>query len=106
TIVAGPPYRDPFNYVFDPLLITSIDAVGAAMINRLNVEDKPGYTRLDGAVFSTWWNGGLRTIPYFHNMVGILTEVHGNPTPSQVPLVLDRLIPDNNTPNPIGPRRT
>src|SRR5690606_18431368 len=64
------------------------------------------YTRLDGAVFSTWWNGGLRTIPYFHNMVGILTEVHGNPTPSQVPLVLDRLIPDNNTPNPIGPRRT
>lgn len=106
TIVAGPPYRDPFNHVFDPLLITSIDAVGAAMINRLNVEDKPGYTRLDGAVFSTWWNGGLRTIPYFHNMVGILTEVHGNPTPSQVPLVLDRLIPDNNTPNPIGPRRT
>src|SRR5690606_25737228 len=70
TIVAGPPYRDPFNHVFDPLLITSIDAVGAAMINRLNVEDKPGYTRLDGAVFSTWWNGGLRTIPYFHNMVG------------------------------------
>jgi hypothetical protein len=33
TVVAGPPYRDPFNHVFDPLIITSLDAVGAAMIN-------------------------------------------------------------------------
>jgi len=44
SILAGPPYRDPFNYVFDPLIITSIDAVGAAMNNRLNIEGKPGYT--------------------------------------------------------------
>ena len=35
SVVAGPPYRDPFNYVFDPLLVTSLDAVGAAMNNRL-----------------------------------------------------------------------
>src|SRR5690606_7375884 len=61
TVVAGPPYRDPFNHVFDPLIITSLDAVGAAMINRMHQEDRPGYTRLDGSVFSTWWNGGLRT---------------------------------------------
>ena len=40
SVLAGPPYRDPFNYVFDPLIITSIDAVGAAMNNRLNVEGK------------------------------------------------------------------
>lgn len=38
TIVAGPPYRDPFNFVIDPLLISGIDGVGAAMINRLNAE--------------------------------------------------------------------
>lgn len=105
TIVAGPPYRGPFNHVFDPLLITSIDGVGSAMINRLNQEGKPGYTRLGGAVFSTWWNGGLRTVPYFHNMVGILTETFGSPTPMEVPLVLDRLVPDNNTPNPIAPQK-
>lgn len=105
TIVAGPPYRDPFNHVFDPLLITSLDGVGAAMINRLNQEGKGGYTRLDGAVFSTWWNGGLRTTPYFHNMVGILTETFGNPTPMEVPLVPERLIPNNDTPNPIKPQK-
>ncbi len=58
SILAGPPYRDPFNFVFDPLMVTSIDALGAAMYNRLNVEGKPGFTRLTGSTFSTWYNGG------------------------------------------------
>ena len=30
--------------------------------------------RSAGSRFDTWWNGGMRTAPYFHNMVGILTE--------------------------------
>ena len=34
SVVAGPPYRDPFNYLFNPLVITGIDAVGAAMIKQ------------------------------------------------------------------------
>ena len=104
SVVAGPPYRDPFNYVFDPLMITSIDALGAAMYNRLNVENKPGLTRLTGSTFSTWYNGGLRTTAQFHNMVGLLTEIIGSPTPSQVPLVPDRLIPNGATPFPVTPQ--
>ncbi|PMD91669.1 peptidase [Siphonobacter sp. BAB-5405] len=104
-VVAGPPYRDPFNYVFDPLMITGIDAVGASMINRLNVEDKPGFTRLGGSVFSTWYNGGLRTTTHFHNMIGLLTEMIGNPTPAEVPLVPNRLIPNGNTPLPVTPQK-
>lgn len=105
SVLAGPPYRDPFNHVFDPLIVTSIDAVGAAMNNRLNVEGKPGYTQRAGSQFSTWWNGGLRTTPYFHNMVGILTEIIGSPTPENVPLVPERLIPNGATPNPVTPQR-
>ena len=104
SVLAGPPYRDPFNHVFDPLIITSIDAVGAAMNNRLNVEGKPGYTQRAGSQFSTWWNGGLRTTPYFHNMVGLLTEIIGGPTPETVPLVPERLIPNGATPNPVAPQ--
>ncbi|MCL4641777.1 MULTISPECIES: M14 family metallopeptidase [Olivibacter] len=104
SVLAGPPYRDPFNHVFDPLIITSIDGVAAAMNNRLNAENKPGYTRLSGSVFSTWWNGGLRTAPYFHNMIGILTEIIGNPTPEEVPVIPTRLIPNNATPNPVTPQ--
>jgi len=104
SVLAGPPYRDPFNYVFDPLIITSIDAVGAAMNNRLNAEGRPGYTQRSGSVFSTWYNGGLRTTTYFHNMIGLLTEIIGSPTPTTVPLVPQRLIPSGATPNPITPQ--
>ncbi|WP_158824982.1 M14 family metallopeptidase [Mucilaginibacter lacusdianchii] len=104
SVVAGPPYRDPYNYVYDPLLVTSIDALGSAMSSRLNAENKPGYTERNGTTFSTWWNGGLRTTTYFHNMVGLLTEIIGNPTPSEIPLVPERLIPNSNTPYPVTPQ--
>ena len=104
SVVAGPPYRDPFNYAYDPILITSLDGVGAAMNNRLNVEGKPGYTQRAGSVYSTWWNGGLRTTGYFHNMIGLLTEIIGGPTPAKVPLVPSRLIPNGATPYPVVPQ--
>ena len=104
SVIAGPPYRDPFNYVFDPLVVSGIDALGAAMSNRLNLENKPGYTQRSGASYSTWWNGGLRTTAYFHNIIGLLTEIIGSPTPSKVPLVPDRLIPNGATPNPVVPQ--
>jgi Zinc carboxypeptidase len=105
TVVAGPPFRDPHNYVFDPIILTSLDAVGAAMHNRLNVEDKPGYTQRGGSVFSTWYNGGLRTTTYFHNMVGLLTEIVGSPTPMEIPLVPSRLLPNSDSPNPVLPQK-
>ena len=105
SVVAGPPYRDPFNYVYDPLLITGIDALGAAMSSRLNAEGKPGYTMKSGSVYSTWWNGGLRTTAYYHNIVGLLTEIIGNPTPMNIPVVPQRLIPNSATPYPITPQK-
>src|SRR5689334_10938431 len=40
TVMFAPPFRDPFNYVFDPLLPISIDALGAAMHARFAVEGK------------------------------------------------------------------
>lgn len=104
SVLAGPPYRDPFNYFFDPLMITGIDALGAAMYNRLNMEDKPGYTRLNGSSFSTWYNGGLRTTTQYHNMIGLLTEIIGNPTPEKIPVVPARLVPNGATPNPVTPQ--
>lgn len=103
-VVAGAPYRDPHNYVFDPILMTTLDALGAAMHTRLNSEGKPGYTQRGGSVFSTWYNGGLRTTTYFHNIAGLLTEVIGGPNPYQIPLVPSRLLPTGDTPNPVLPQ--
>lgn len=105
SVLAGPPYRDPFNYLFEPLMVTGIDAVGAAMYNRLITENKPGFTRLTGSSFSTWYNGGLRTTTHYHNMIGILTEIIGGPNPEDVPLVPDRLLPTGATPFPVTPQK-
>jgi len=105
SVVAGPPYRDPFNYVYDPLLVTGIDALGAAMSSRLNAENKPGYTMKSGSVYSTWWNGGLRTTAYYHNIIGLLTEIIGNPTPMTIPVTPSRLIPNSATPFPVTPQK-
>ena len=90
TVMFSPPFRDPFNYVYDPLVVNMLDQVGSAMHARFDQEGKPGVTTRSGANYSTWWNGGLRTMPYFHNQIGLLTETIGNPTPMQIDFVPDR----------------
>ena len=78
-VIFMPPFRDPFNYNFDPLMPLGIEMVGTAMHSRLVAEGKGGSAMRSGANYSTWWNGGLRTVTYFHNMIGILTEIIGSP---------------------------
>ncbi len=84
-VIFMPPFRDPFNYNFDPLVPLGIEMVGTAMHSRLVAEGKGGSAMRSGSNYSTWWNGGLRTITYFHNMIGILTEIIGSPTPIDHP---------------------
>ncbi|NDD64295.1 MAG: peptidase, partial [Acidobacteria bacterium] len=105
TVLFAPPFRDPFNYLYDPLIVTGLDVVGAAMHNRFVAEGKPGATTRTGAGYSTWWNGGLRTTVYFHNMIGLLTETIGHPTPMEIPFVPGRYLPQGNLPAPIAPQK-
>jgi hypothetical protein len=104
TVLFCPPFRDPFNYNIDPLVISGIDAVGAAMMQRFLVEGKPGATTRSGARYSTWWNGGLRTTCYFHNMIGLLTETIGSPTPTVIPYNPSLQLPRGDYLAPIAPQ--
>ncbi|OFW46121.1 MAG: peptidase [Acidobacteria bacterium RIFCSPLOWO2_12_FULL_67_14b] len=104
TVMFSPPFRDPFNYVFDPIVVNTLDQVGAAMHTRFDAEGKPGVTTRSGSNYSTWWNGGLRTMAYFHNQVGLLTESIGNPTPQTIGFVPDRVIARGDLPFPITPQ--
>src|SRR5688500_2812915 len=104
TVMFAPPFRDPFNYNFDPLIPAQLDLVAAAMHSRFAAEGKPGVTSRRGANYSTWWTGGLRTTVYFHNMIGLLTETIGNPTPIQIPFLPQRHLPDSNLHLPIEPQ--
>jgi hypothetical protein len=104
TVIFTPPFRDPFNYNFDPMIVTGLDMVGAAMHHRFLQEGKPGFTMRSGSSYSTWWNGGLRTTAYFQNIIGLLTEIIGNPTPSQIPATATQILPRADLPAPIEPQ--
>ena len=103
TVMFSPPFRDPFNYNLDPMIVIGLDYVGAAIHQRLLEENKPGFTMRSGSSYSTWWNGGLRTIGYFQGIVGILTETIGNPTPTRIPFVAEHQLPHGDTPAPVPP---
>ncbi|MEG1028845.1 MAG: M14 family metallopeptidase, partial [Brevundimonas sp.] len=104
TVVFMPPFRDPFNYNYDPLVMGTLSEVGAAMHSRLIEEGKPGSTMRSGANYSTWNNGMERSITYFHNAVGLLTEITGHPTPSQISLIPQNQLARNDLPMPVAPQ--
>ena len=104
TVVFIPPFRDPFNYHYDPLVIASTDSLAYAMHDRLIRMGMPGSTMRSGAPYSTWFNGGLRTVSYFHNTLGILTEIIGDPTPYQLPLVPANQLAREDLPAPVAPQ--
>jgi len=104
TVVFVPPFRDPYNYNYDPLLVLGIESFGVAMHTRLVAEGKPGSTMRSGASYSTWFNGNVRTTGYFHNQIGLLTEIKGNPTPMEIDFIPDRQLPNGDQPYPIPPQ--
>ena len=103
TVMFAPPFRDPMNYNLHPLIRTGLDVVGSAMHNRFVTEDKGGVVMRATTGYSTWWNGGLRTTAYFHNIIGLLTETVGNPTPIEIPFIPNRQIPSADVPLPVKP---
>ena len=67
-----PPYFHPVNPNIPPLLQRELSLIGAQMALDLTSQGFTGV--LSNAVYDTWWHGGFRTVPYRHNMIGILTE--------------------------------
>ena len=103
-VVFVPPFRDPFNYNYDPLVVTELNEVGAVMHSSLIAEGKGGSAMRSAANYSTWHNGMLRSISYFHNSIGLLTEIIGGPTPERIPLVPEMQLPSNDQPLPVEPQ--
>jgi hypothetical protein len=104
TVLWSSPQRDPYNYNLDALLILGLQALGTHLHQRLAVEGKPGATMAAGGPYDGWWNGGIRNTGNFHNIIAILTETIGSPTPMRIPLVMARQLPSRDLPNPIAPQ--
>ena len=95
-IVFVPPFRDPPNLNYHPLVTLGNQAVGTAMHQRLVAEGKPGSGARDYANYSQYFNGNIRTIGYFHNQIGMLTEMKGHPTPMELAFFPDNQLAMND----------
>src|SRR3954462_7530400 len=104
TIAWSSPQRDPYNSTLDPLLILGLQALGTHLAERAATEGKPGVTLASGGAYDGWWNGGIRNTGNFPNILAILTETIGSPTPMRVAFAPQRLIPNRDLPYPIEPQ--
>jgi len=67
-----PPFYDPPNPHIAPLLLRQVGLIGHKMAADVSAAGFKGV--LTNALYDTWWHGGFRTAPYYHNSIGILTE--------------------------------
>src|SRR5437868_7216454 len=67
-----PPFYDPANPHIAALLLRQVGLIGHKMAADVTAAGFKGI--LTNALYDTWWHGGFRTAPYFHNSIGILTE--------------------------------
>lgn len=103
SVVFIPPFRDPHNYNYDPLIPLGIEEVGAALHARLVAQGLGGSVQRDAAPYSIWANGGIRYATYFRNQIGLLDEIIGSPTPISVPLIAAKQISTGDGPLPVVP---
>lgn len=67
-----PPFYEVSNPNIDPILLRSILQIGGHVTTDLAAQ---GFTGIATEwTFDTWWHGGMRSAPYFHNSVGLLSE--------------------------------
>jgi len=67
-----PPFYDPPNPNISPLLLRQVGLIGHKIAADVQAAGFKGV--LTNALYDTWWHGGFRTAPYFHNSIGILSE--------------------------------
>ncbi len=67
-----PPYRDPLNPNLDPGIVAGINLLGTRAALDMTRSGLTGIAQ--GVGYDHWWNGGNRSVPSRHNIMGILTE--------------------------------
>ena len=68
-----PPFKDPINPNVDPVIWSLNGLFGYAMSAALNQKGYSGV--ITDAMYTSWWQGGFLMQAWWHNMVGLLTEV-------------------------------
>lgn len=84
-----PPFYDPSNPRIAPAILRDVGAIGYRMAADLQAKNIAGV--VTNSTFDTWWHGGFRSAPYFHNSIGILSEAASAGLMSPVVVTLEDL---------------
>jgi len=84
-----PPFYDPQNPNIAPLLLREVALFGHKMAADLQAAGFKGV--ITNSLYDTWWHGGFRTAPYFHNSIGILSEAASARIMSPAKVTVDQL---------------
>ncbi|HEX9652542.1 MAG TPA: M14 metallopeptidase family protein, partial [bacterium] len=68
-----PPYADPLNPNVHPLLYAQMNKFGKHIASELQAQKFRGI--VTDAFYTAWWQGASVMTPWWHNMMGILSEV-------------------------------
>lgn len=67
-----PPFFDPPNTRISPVILRELGLLGYKIAADLARDGEQGI--VTNATYDTWWHGGFRSAPYYHNSIGILSE--------------------------------
>ncbi|MEO6050462.1 MAG: M14 metallopeptidase family protein [Pyrinomonadaceae bacterium] len=67
-----PPFFDPINPRIPPSILREVGLIGYKMAADLQAKNIAGIAT--NSTYDTWWHGGFRSAPYYHNSIGILSE--------------------------------
>ncbi len=84
-----PPFYDPANPRVSPSILREVGLLGYKMAADLQAAGVEGVAT--DSTYDTWWHGGFRSAPYYHNSIGILSEAAGARIMSPVTVTADDL---------------
>ena len=84
-----PPFFDPPNPRVSPILLREVGLMGYKMAADLQSKNIAGVAT--NSTYDTWWHGGFRSAPYFHNSIGILSEAASANLMSPITITVDDL---------------
>jgi len=84
-----PPFFDPPNPRISPSILREVGLIGYKMAADLQAKNISGVAT--NASYDTWWHGGFRSAPYYHNSIGILSEAASANLMTPATVTLDEL---------------
>ncbi len=90
-----PPFYDPPNPRVSPSILREVGLIGYKMAADLQASGVAGVAT--NSTYDTWWHGGFRSAPYYHNSIGILSEAASASLMSPVTIKREDLARNRNT---------